>query len=46
MYGGVTDRRLAKEIKGVQFIELKAGPHGVLWTQADRVSGELVSFLG
>jgi hypothetical protein len=34
------------EIKGVQFIELKAGPHGVLWTQADRVSGELVSFLG
>ena len=29
----------------VKLVELKDGPHGVLWTHADRVNSELVSFL-
>jgi non-heme chloroperoxidase len=40
-----TSRRQAKEIKGVKYIELPEGSHGVLWTHADRVNTELVSFL-
>jgi non-heme chloroperoxidase len=40
-----TSRRQAKMIKGAKFVELPGGPHGVLWTHADRVNTELVSFL-
>jgi non-heme chloroperoxidase len=40
-----TSRRQAKMIKGVTYIELKGGPHGVLWTHAEQVSSELVRFL-
>ena len=40
-----TSRRQAKMIKKVKFVELPGGPHGVLWTHADRVNTELVSFL-
>jgi pimeloyl-ACP methyl ester carboxylesterase len=40
-----TSRRQAKMIKNVKFVELKGGPHGVLWTHAEQVSVELVSFL-
>ena len=40
-----TARRQAKMIKGAKFVELPGGPHGVLWTHADRVNSELVSFL-
>jgi non-heme chloroperoxidase len=40
-----TSRRQAKMIKNCKFVELPGGPHGVLWTHADRVSSELVSFL-
>ena len=40
-----TSRPQAKMIKGVKFVELSGGPHGVLWTHADRVNTELVSFL-
>ncbi len=40
-----TSRRQAKEVKGVKFVELPGGPHGVLWTHAHRVNSELVSFL-
>src|SRR2546422_2286025 len=40
-----TSRRQAKMIKTVKFVELPGGPHGVLWTHADRVNAELVSFL-
>ena len=32
-------------IKNVKFVELPGGPHGVLWTHADRINAELVSFL-
>jgi non-heme chloroperoxidase len=40
-----TSRPQAKMIKAVKFVELPGGPHGVLWTHADRVNTELVSFL-
>ncbi len=40
-----TARRQAKMIKNVKYVELPGGPHGVLWTHADRVNTELVSFL-
>jgi non-heme chloroperoxidase len=40
-----TARRQAKEVKGAKYVELPGGPHGVLWTHADRVNKELVSFL-
>ncbi len=40
-----TSRRQAKMIKNVQYVELSGGPHGVLWTHADRVNIELVRFL-
>jgi hypothetical protein len=32
-------------IKNATFVELPGGPYGVLWTHADRVNAELVSFL-
>ena len=40
-----TSRRQAKMIKGVKFVELAGGPHGVLWTHADQINSELVRFL-
>jgi pimeloyl-ACP methyl ester carboxylesterase len=40
-----TSRRQAKMIKNVKYVELPGGPHGVLWTHADRINTELVSFL-
>ena len=40
-----TSRRQAKMIKNVKFVEIKDGPHGILWTHADQVNAELVKFL-
>jgi non-heme chloroperoxidase len=40
-----TSRRQAKMIKNVRFVEIKGGPHGLLWTHADEVNFELVKFL-
>jgi len=40
-----TSRRQATMIKDVTFVELPGGPHGVLWTHADRINAELLSFL-
>ena len=40
-----TSRRQAKMIKNVKLVELPGGPHGVLWTHADRINSELVKFL-
>jgi pimeloyl-ACP methyl ester carboxylesterase len=40
-----TSRRQAKMIKNAKLVELPGGPHGVLWTHADQVNAELVSFL-
>jgi len=41
----VTSRRQAKLIKGVKFIEIKGGSHGIPWTHAEEVNNELVKFL-
>jgi pimeloyl-ACP methyl ester carboxylesterase len=40
-----TSRRQARMIKDVTYVELKGGPHGVLWTHAEQVNAELVKFL-
>ena len=41
----VTSRRQAKLIKGVKFIEIKGGSHGIPWTHAQEINNELVKFL-
>ncbi len=41
-----TSRRQAKLIKGVKYVELLGGPHGVLWTHAEEVNQDLLTFLG
>lgn len=41
-----TARRLPDLIKGSRLIELKDGPHGVLWTHADEVNKHLIDFIG
>jgi len=43
--GDASSRRQAKMIKNVKFVELKGGPHGVLWTHAEPINAELVKFL-
>jgi pimeloyl-ACP methyl ester carboxylesterase len=40
-----SSRRQAKMIKNCKYVELPGGPHGVLWTHADRINAELVKFL-
>jgi len=40
-----TSKRQAKMIQNIRFVELPGGPHGVLWTHADQINKELVSFL-
>jgi non-heme chloroperoxidase len=40
-----TSRRQASMIKDATLVELRDGPHGVLWTHADQVNRELVAFL-
>ena len=41
----VTSRRQAKMIKGVRYIEIKGGSHGLPWTHADEINAALVEFL-
>jgi non-heme chloroperoxidase len=40
-----TSRRQAKMMKNARLVELKGGPHGVLWTHAEQINSELVKFL-
>jgi non-heme chloroperoxidase len=40
-----TFRRQVKMIKNARLVELKGGPHGVLWTHAEQINTELVKFL-
>jgi non-heme chloroperoxidase len=40
-----TSRRQVQLLKSCRLIELKGGPHGVLWTHAEEINTELVSFL-
>ncbi len=32
-------------VRIARFVELKGGPHGVLWTHAEQINSELVKFL-
>jgi hypothetical protein len=38
--------RTAKLIKGARLLVVKDGPHCILWTHAEEVNAELLSFLG
>jgi non-heme chloroperoxidase len=40
-----TSRRQAKMIKGVKYVEIKGGSHGITWTRAETINAELVKFL-
>ena len=40
-----TSRRQVKMIKDAKLVELRGGPHGVLWTHGEEINGELVRFL-
>ena len=40
-----TSRRQAKMIKGVKYVEIKGGSHGITWTRAEDINAELVKFL-
>jgi non-heme chloroperoxidase len=41
----VTSRRQAKMIKGVKYIEIKGGSHGLPWTHAEEINAALAKFL-
>lgn len=41
----VTSRRQARMIKGVKYIEIKGGSHGLPWTHAEEINAALVQFL-
>jgi pimeloyl-ACP methyl ester carboxylesterase len=38
--------RTAKLIKGARLLVVKGGPHCIIWTHAEEVNAELLSFLG
>jgi non-heme chloroperoxidase len=40
-----TGTRTHEAIKGSRLVIVEGGPHGVLWTHADKVNAELVAFL-
>ncbi len=40
-----TSRRQAKMIKGVKYVEIEGGSHGMPWTRAGQINAELVKFL-
>jgi len=41
----VSGARTAQMIKGARYVVVKGAPHGMAWTHADEVTGELVNFL-
>jgi non-heme chloroperoxidase len=40
-----TGNRTHKAVKGARLVVVKGGPHGLIWTHADKVNPELVNFL-
>jgi non-heme chloroperoxidase len=40
-----TSRRQARLMKDAQYVELAGAPHGLLWTHAEQINQQLVSFL-
>jgi non-heme chloroperoxidase len=41
-----TGRRLHEAIKGSRYVEIKDGPHGIIWTHSEEVNRELLAFFG
>jgi non-heme chloroperoxidase len=41
-----TGTPLSKSIKGARLLVVEGGPHGLIWTHADKVNPELINFLG
>jgi pimeloyl-ACP methyl ester carboxylesterase len=39
-----TGRRLHEAIKGSRYVEIKDGPHGIIWTHYEEVNRELMAF--
>jgi non-heme chloroperoxidase len=39
-----TGRRLHEAIKGSRYVEIKDGPHGIIWTHFEEVNRELLAF--
>ena len=39
-----TGRRLHEVIKGSKYVEIKDGPHGIIWTHSEEVNRELLAF--
>jgi pimeloyl-ACP methyl ester carboxylesterase len=39
-----TGRRLHEAIKGSRYVEIKDGPHGIIWTHSEEVNRELSAF--
>jgi non-heme chloroperoxidase len=40
-----TGNRTHKAVKGARLVVVKGGPHGLIWTHADKVNPKLVNFL-
>lgn len=40
-----TGTRLSKDIKGAHLLVIEGGPHGIIWTHAEKLNPELVNFL-
>ncbi len=41
-----TGRRTHKLVKGSRLVTVEGGPHGLIWTHAEKVNRELLDFLG
>ena len=39
-----TGRRMKEVIKGSRYVEIKDGPHGIIWTHSEEVNRELLAF--
>lgn len=42
----ISGKRTAEIVQGSKLVAIDDGPHGLIWTHADRVNSEMVSFLG
>ena len=41
-----TGIRTHKAVKGARLVVVEGGPHGLIWTHAEKVNCELLDFLG
>jgi len=43
---GLRGRPFHQALPSAEYVEVEDAPHGLLWTHAERINSELVSFLG